>query len=750
MRLINLGTLELEELNDDDLPKYAILSHTWEREEVAYKDWPAHQNGSSHLEGYKKILGFRDAARSIYHCKYGWVDTCCIDKSSSAELTEAINSMYTYYTNAAVCIAYLSDVECRAEDVWSSRWMTRGWTLQELIAPSRLEFYGSAWRHLGHLSGDLAIQLEGFTGIPREVLTKHSPPTDWSVAQRMSWASRRQTTRLEDRAYCLLGLFDVSLPLIYGEGERAFVRLQEEIIARSTDHSIFAWHFRGSLSRKTAPDDSVMSLSATPGLSLPASSHSMAYRSVNKAEAPQDHEGLVGEPPSLRLDIEGLPTFTNPHDRDDVSRFSTQPCLPARSTSSDAARRLLAPSPSYFWDCDDVVECYQDVKGWVESYDMNNLGLGSSLPLVACTSQVGLYHAVLNCRFRHRHKGPIALNLKRTSQSSTRLQHVTHVDFETTTFGVVRTNDVESSRFRCSADHLDRLAIVEEEALISCQKTRVTVLRICSPSLTINAPRQEKKVRLASVRAPKGLRPFQPGRLKVNISDDCDTHAQRTNALPKDEWDTTSHIWFVNSPVAGISFAWERHPSELTFLFATGTERDTPYHIALLEKPRTHTIDYGEILSFQRTPAMNNEYELPSHAHERWENRLYNGYNHSRTEPLRIGRSVKYELPFATIEVRMERPESMSKIFHQSTITIIKQQLHIKDASQSLPPIGVQLQTVQHRGKVESQDTDDADDKLNDGIPFTIQEEVIDSEAKKKGLGRDGTMSLRRQFSFEQ
>ncbi|KAF2170193.1 hypothetical protein M409DRAFT_64528 [Zasmidium cellare ATCC 36951] len=253
MRLINLETLELEELNDNNLPEYAILSHTWERGEVSYRDWPA-QKEFPHLKGYKKILGFRDVVRSKYRYRYGWADTCCIDKSSSAELTEAINSMFTYYKNAAVCVAYLADVQSWPKDISSSRWMTRGWTLQELIAPSRVEFYDSAWKSLGDLSWRIASQLQRSTGIPESVLTNDSAPSEWSIAQRMSWASSRQTTRVEDQAYCLLGLFDVSLPLIYGEGERAFVRLQEEIIRQSPDHSIFAWHFTGVLSlRSEAP-----------------------------------------------------------------------------------------------------------------------------------------------------------------------------------------------------------------------------------------------------------------------------------------------------------------------------------------------------------------------------------------------------------------------------------------------------------------------------------------------------------------
>ncbi|KAK4461563.1 HET domain-protein, partial [Cladorrhinum samala] len=203
-----------------------------------------------------------------------WVDTCCIDKTSSAELTEAINSMYMWYANSTVCYAWLSDLEPSPDGDNSSnggwrspakgtsdsglsehhengdhdktkrfencRWFTRGWTLQELIAPRRLGFYDRHWKFQGQKS-DLSGVLATITGISKEVLIDEAMLPTVSVACRMSWASKRQTTRIEDMAYCLLGIFGVQLPLLYGEGENAFIRLQEEIIKESNDLSLFAW-----------------------------------------------------------------------------------------------------------------------------------------------------------------------------------------------------------------------------------------------------------------------------------------------------------------------------------------------------------------------------------------------------------------------------------------------------------------------------------------------------------------------------
>nr|VWO95293.1 Uncharacterized protein [Ganoderma boninense] len=175
-----------------------------------------------------------------------WVDSCCIDKSSSSELSEAINSMFNWYQHAKVCYAYLHDVadddEPRALDSQfrRSRWFCRGWTLQELIAPRVLVFLSKGWRVLG-TKAMLATVIEQVTGIDHAILTHEASLDSVSVARRISWASQRQTTREEDEAYSLMGVLGVHLPAIYGEGRFAFIRLQEEVLKQTSDQSLFVW-----------------------------------------------------------------------------------------------------------------------------------------------------------------------------------------------------------------------------------------------------------------------------------------------------------------------------------------------------------------------------------------------------------------------------------------------------------------------------------------------------------------------------
>jgi Heterokaryon incompatibility protein (HET) len=240
MRLINVETLKLEEVWDETVKKYAILSHRWEGGEVSFQDMqdPA---VASEMEGFAKIQKSCERARN-HGYDYVWVDTCCINKESSAELSEAINSMYRWYKAAAVCYAYLSDVQAIALDsgINSSKWFERGWTLQELLASQHVVFYDQQWEILG-TKQTLSKLLTLRTGIDEAIL--HGEPLSRrSIAQRMSWASARVTTRKEDKAYCLLGIFDVNMPMLYGEGgEKAFHRLQEQIIRQSDDHTVFAW-----------------------------------------------------------------------------------------------------------------------------------------------------------------------------------------------------------------------------------------------------------------------------------------------------------------------------------------------------------------------------------------------------------------------------------------------------------------------------------------------------------------------------
>ncbi|KAN0094101.1 Heterokaryon incompatibility protein (HET) domain containing protein [Hyaloscypha variabilis] len=240
----------------DEIPPYAVLSHRWGKatEEVSLKDIETGADISK-KEGYRKFQYCCQQALEDGF-KYVWIDTCCIDKSSSAELSEAINSMYNWYMRSQVCYAYLNDVsspvsgtaesstvnavalEEENSSFRKSAWFTRGWTLQELIAPENVRFFDQYWRYIGDKQG-LASLVSEITRIDPEVLTSQVKPS--SVAQRMSWAAGRKTTRLEDRAYSLMGIFGVNMPPLYGEGHKAFIRLQEEIMRQSFDHSLFAW-----------------------------------------------------------------------------------------------------------------------------------------------------------------------------------------------------------------------------------------------------------------------------------------------------------------------------------------------------------------------------------------------------------------------------------------------------------------------------------------------------------------------------
>ncbi|KAL6415882.1 hypothetical protein AUP68_00088 [Ilyonectria robusta] len=276
MRLLNTATLQLESFISEAAPKYAILSHTWQEDEFLFEDIC---NGRNALQrcaktGARKVMASCKKAREAGYT-YIWIDTCCIDKSSSAELSEAINSMFAWYRDATVCYVYLADFQAAqgvdSESFRGSRWFTRGWTLQELLAPPYIEFYDCEWILVGD-GFDLAARTSHITGIEVKALRRHHDAKNscrdqrldksgtqclrcgsfvkvrdmldsFSIATRMSWASQRATTRTEDTAYCLLGIFNVNMPLLYGEGDGAFRRLQEEIIKYSNDQSILTWEW---------------------------------------------------------------------------------------------------------------------------------------------------------------------------------------------------------------------------------------------------------------------------------------------------------------------------------------------------------------------------------------------------------------------------------------------------------------------------------------------------------------------------
>ncbi len=267
MWLIRVSDMKLVEFPYNP-PPYAILSHTWglPQDEVLFDDMVSGLHHAQAKKAFGKVANTCRLAQEG-NMEYCWIDTCCIDNRSSAQLQEAINSMFEWYKSSQICYAYLSDVSLydwppaatdNSEGERSdgnleghdldfldhfrrSRWFTRGWTLQELIAPSELKFYDRSWELIGSKDGDLVRIIQSVTGIPEDLLRGRRKHTEASVAQRMYWASSRETSRKEDIAYCLLGLFAVNMPMLYGEGDNAFLRLQHEILNQIDDESIFAW-----------------------------------------------------------------------------------------------------------------------------------------------------------------------------------------------------------------------------------------------------------------------------------------------------------------------------------------------------------------------------------------------------------------------------------------------------------------------------------------------------------------------------
>lgn len=319
MRLLNIHTLEFRwfaEVPEDE--PYMILSHVWEEDELTYEEhevWLRARAVDADIAepdkaGFRKLKDFCRVSQRDYHIvstlvarrpafdgdettftmvrrrdasddlhnevpdlfengyrfqvrkpfrsqdlQWAWIDTCCIDKRSSSELSEAINSMYQWYANACCCIAYLSDVssgrgqrgDTPLRHVERSKWFTRGWTLQELIAPRDVRFYDADWRPFWSRkiqAKDLAV----ITSVHEKILITSDMDELYKlpVSVRLWWAARRETTRVEDRAYSLLGLLDINMPLLYGEGEKAFARLQETFIKQTVDHSIITWDRRFS------------------------------------------------------------------------------------------------------------------------------------------------------------------------------------------------------------------------------------------------------------------------------------------------------------------------------------------------------------------------------------------------------------------------------------------------------------------------------------------------------------------------
>lgn len=247
MRLIERTAKGLSLTKDFDshhsYPPYAVLSHTWmqDDDEVSMKDI-INGNGTD-KRGYDKVL-FCIEQTEHDNIQYFWIDSCCIDQTNTVELTTAINSMFRWYQKAARCYVYLSDVSFRTADRQSvhvdwfsdfrnSRWHTRGWTLPELLAPKIVTFYSRDRVRLGDKYA-LREELASITGIEVAALASQDL-AQIDATQKFRWAAKRQTSREEDQAYCLLGIFGIFMPLIYGEGQKnAMRRLRRELAVSST------------------------------------------------------------------------------------------------------------------------------------------------------------------------------------------------------------------------------------------------------------------------------------------------------------------------------------------------------------------------------------------------------------------------------------------------------------------------------------------------------------------------------------
>ena len=394
MRLINVETLELEEFFGRPAPAYSILSHTWEsdRDEVSFSEFKQ-----------RFVKGDTRPAKLVGCCaqtkndglKYAWVDTCCINKDSSTELSEAINSMFQWYANASICYAYLSDVPGTEGDVRAhssvfaaSRWFTRGWTLQELLAPREVRFYNAAWRILGTRS-KLLMPLEEITGIPYPYMLGLTALREASIAQRLSWAAKRVTKRKEDMAYCLLGIFGITMPLIYGEGDQAFRRLQEEIAKRwSDDDSILAWAFR-PVAPSSGANEEVDSNSPGQALAAAVSDFAACGDIVSRGQffnsfeissgrvrinlalrtasdgatygllhcGPEDNSDLVVAVPLVHTSSSGLPNeYVRPHGSSSILLPKAEPSHPPKliyiqqEPKKEARTRVNRPSWFYIED----------------------------------------------------------------------------------------------------------------------------------------------------------------------------------------------------------------------------------------------------------------------------------------------------------------------------------------------------------------------------------------------------------------
>ncbi|KAE9976271.1 hypothetical protein BLS_002145 [Venturia inaequalis] len=255
MRLLNTQTLLLQGFPENEVKRlpYGILSHTWlpRKKEVTFEDMQMDQEHYRNKLGYGKIKGCCEQARAeSTPIDWVWIDTCCIDQKKEAELGQAIRSMWRWYADAAFCYALLADVSGKTpidspsfdETFKNDKYFTRAWTLQELLAPKEVVMFSKDWDRIGTRAGFRKIISAATRIDPKALDGIDTSRSSFSIAQRMCWAADRNCSIPEDIAYCLMGIFDVSMPVLYGENpEKAFLRLQEEIVKQTNDESLLAW-----------------------------------------------------------------------------------------------------------------------------------------------------------------------------------------------------------------------------------------------------------------------------------------------------------------------------------------------------------------------------------------------------------------------------------------------------------------------------------------------------------------------------
>lgn len=256
MRLLNVYSLEFSNFQPQMLPPYAAASHRWNISpdfEVSLRDF--REGRASSKPGFQKLQSFCNFVKTqLKDIQWLWMDTCCINQENHHEVSKAVNSMFKWYQSATVCLAYLADVTDNRLDASGSEWFRRGWTLQELLAPELVIFLSRDWRVIGHkgtarisetcssvapeLGPSLIEDVAKLTHIPEEVLICYEASKKYTSEVKLQWRGERKTTEPEDRAYCMLGIFGVTMSLIYGEGESEALRRMLKKLSRQQDTAI--------------------------------------------------------------------------------------------------------------------------------------------------------------------------------------------------------------------------------------------------------------------------------------------------------------------------------------------------------------------------------------------------------------------------------------------------------------------------------------------------------------------------------